>query len=87
MRFRKTFKALISAVLVVILAWAPWLTDDYAVTKVVEKVGGENTQFDYLGDKMPVRDVPKEVVRIPFGALIYFPGEALFVVTFFGLVL
>jgi hypothetical protein len=36
---------------------------------------------------MPLRNVPKSVVRIPFGALVYFPSEAVYLVTFFGVVL
>jgi len=72
---------------VTVLAWAPWVTDGFATARVVEKLGGEDTHFDYLGEAIPVRDVPKDVVRIPFGALVYFPSEAMFIVTFFGVVL
>jgi len=53
----------------------------------VEKLGGEDTPFDYLGEVIPVREVPKDVVTIPFAALVYFPSEAMFIVTFFGVVL
>ena len=78
---------IISIVLVAVLAWAPWVRDDFATARVVEELGGEDTPFTYLGVAMPVRDVQKDVVRMPFGALVYFPSEAMFTVTFFGVVL
>ena len=78
---------MISIALVTVLAGAPWVTDDFATARVVEELGGENTPFTYLGVTMPVRDVQKDLVRIPFGALVYFPSEAMFIVTFFGVVL
>jgi len=33
---------------------------------------------------MPLKDVPKSYVKVHFGALIYFPGEAVYFVAFFG---
>jgi len=82
-------RIVVSAVflLVTLTAWAPWLTDDFAIAQVVDKLGGPNRQYNYLGEVMPLRNVPKSVVRIPFGALVYFPSEAVYLVTFFGLVL
>jgi hypothetical protein len=82
-------RIVVSAVflLVALTAWAPWLTDDFAIAQVVTKLGGPDRQYNYLGEVMPLRNVPKSVVRIPFGALVYFPSEAVYTVTFFGLVL
>jgi len=73
--------------LVVLTAWAPWLTDDFAISRVVEKLGGQGHPYNYLGEVMPLGDVPKSVIRVPFGALVYFPSEAVYFVTLFGLVL
>jgi hypothetical protein len=70
-----------------ILAWSPWMTDEYANSLVVQSLGGPNQEYNYLGDLMPLSDVPKTVVRVPFGALVYFASEAMFIVTFWGQVI
>ena len=82
---KKRVAALGILLVVVITAWAPWLTNDFAISRVVDKLGGQNRSYNYLGKAMPLSDVPKAVVRLPFCALVYFPGEAVYVVTFFGL--
>jgi len=53
----------------------------------VEKLDGQDHPHNYLGEVMPLGDVPKSVIRVPFGALVYFPSEAVYFVMFFGLVL
>lgn len=85
----KKRKTIVIAVVVVlgIFAWSPWITEDYALDAVVAHVGGPDEQYDYLGESMPVSDVPKNVIRVPFGLLVYFPGEAMYIVTFWGSVL
>jgi len=81
----KTKIAIALAVFVVFLsAWAPWITDNYAVSKVVEKLGGPEARFNYLGQDMAVKDIPKEVHWSPFGRYVTFPGEAGWSVTFWG---
>lgn len=82
-------RGLLLTVLVVvgIFAWSPWLTDSYATSVVIEDLGGPDQDYDYLGVMTPVGDIPKNVVRVPFGTLVYFPGEAMFIVTFWGWVL
>jgi len=70
-----------------ILGWSPWITNDYATTVVIEFLGGPDQEYNYLGDMIPLGDIPKTVVRMPFGALVYFPSEAMFIVTFCGGVL
>lgn len=81
----KTKIAVVLAIFVVLLpAWAPWITDDFAVSKVVEKLGGPEARFNYLGHDMAVKDIPKEVHRLPFGRYVTFPGEAGWFVTFWG---
>ncbi len=77
----------LSILVLVLLAWGPWIGEDYAVRKVVEQLGGEDRIINYLGEEMPLRDVPKNPVRVPFGVLVYFPGEAVFFVAFSGGVL
>ena len=67
-----------------VLLWAPWITDDYAINRVVEKLGGPETRFDYLGEDMAVKDIPKQVSWVPFGRFLTFPGEAGWAVSFFG---
>ena len=66
------------------LAWAPWVTDDYAIDKVVEKLGGSETRFNYLGQDLAVKDIPKEISWLPFGRYLTFPGEAGWYVSFYG---
>ena len=67
-----------------LLVWAPWITDDYAIDKVVEKLGGLDTRFNYLGEEMTIRDIPKVVGWVPFGRYVTFPGEAGWFVSFYG---
>jgi len=69
------------------IAWAPWITEEYAYNRVREHLGGPDRSFNYLGETMPLSDVPKTFVRLPFVSLVYFPGEAMFIVTFYGSVL
>lgn len=78
------FMVLVAAGLV---AWAPWITEEGAYAKVMEQLGGPATLFNYVGETMPLRDVPKTFKRLPFVLLVYFPGEAMFMVTFYGSVL
>ena len=70
-----------------VMAWSPWLTEELCYGKVVEHLGGSEQPFNYLGETMSVYDVPKTISRIPFCAVVYFPGEAAFFVTFYGAVL
>ena len=73
-------------VIVFLLAWAPWLTDEYVIDKVTEKLGGPDAQYFYLSETMPIKDIPKEVSWLPFVRFIAFPGEAGWFVTFYGAV-
>jgi hypothetical protein len=79
-------RLIIGAALLVgfVLAWAPWITDNYAIDRVVEKLGGPETRFTYLGEDMALKDVPKEVYWVPFGRFVTFPSEAGWFVTFYG---
>ncbi len=83
-------KVFILSVLIVVLiivgmiAWAPWITEEYAYARVMEHLGGPDTLFNYTGETMPLRDVPKSFKKLPFVSLVYFPGEAMFIVTFYG---
>ena len=85
-RFVKSHKSKIVVIIVILgfFAWSPWVTDEYAINLVTERLGGPDEPFVYIGSTIPVADVPKNVVRLPFGALVYFPGEAMFIVTFWG---
>jgi len=67
-----------------LLAWAPWITDDYALNKIVEKLGGPDTRFNYLGQDMAVKDIPIKVGWVPFGRYVTFPSEAGWFVSFYG---
>jgi len=68
----------------VLLAWVPWLSDDYVVECVVEKLGGPDAHFNYLGEDIAIKDIPKEVSWFPFGRYVTFPGEAGWFVSFYG---
>lgn len=75
---------LVLVFILLLLVWAPWITNDYAINKVVEKLGGPDTRFDYLGQDMVVKDIPKVVSWFPFGRYVYFPSEAGWFVSFYG---
>jgi hypothetical protein len=45
----------------VVFAWAPWVTNDYVVEKVVGKLGGPDMRFNYLGQDLAIKNIPKEV--------------------------
>ena len=82
---RTTTKAIVVAfIITALLVWAPWITYDYAVTKVVEKLGGLEARFSYLHEDMAVKDIPKQVNWFPFGRYVVFPGEAGWFVSFYG---
>jgi hypothetical protein len=85
-RRRKVYITLLLAV-VLVTAWSPWITDEYAINAVVDVLGGPDRIYDYLGTPTLLGDVPKTVVRVPFAALVCFPSEAMYVVTFWGGVL
>jgi len=72
------------SIVVGVIAWAPWITEEYAYARVMEHLGGPDTLFNYTGEIMPLKDVPKTFKRLPFVSLVYFPGEAMFMVTFYG---
>lgn len=82
-------KVFIISVLVVgliavgLIAWAPWITEEYAYPRVMEHLGGSDALFNYLGETMPL-NVSKSFKKLPFVSLVYFPGEAMFIVTFKG---
>ena len=85
-RINKRGRTIILAIVLILLllVWAPWITDDYAINKVVEKLGGPDTRFNYLGQDMAVKDIPIEVGWFPFGRYVTFPGEAGWFVSFYG---
>ena len=74
----------VALLLVLLLAWAPWVSDDFAVSRVVDKLGGSDAKFNYLGELKPVKEIPKQVVWFPFVKQVVFPGEAAWFVTFWG---
>lgn len=78
---------LVCLVAVGLIGWAPWITGEYAYARVIEHLGGPNALFNYLGEPMPLRNVPKSFKKLPFVSLVYFPGETMFMVTFFGSVI
>ncbi len=78
---------LVCLVSVGLIGWAPWVTEEYAIARVMEHLGGPTALFNYLGEPMPVRNVPMSFKKLPFVSLVYFPGEAIFMVTFFGSVI
>ena len=84
---RWTVAVLVSAGLIFLfILWAPWITDDYAISRVVEILGGPDARFGYLGEDTAIRDIPKEVGWFPFGRYVTFPSEAAWLVNFYGAV-
>jgi hypothetical protein len=83
---KKKFLAVLAAASLVFLLflWAPWITDDYAINMVVEKLGGPEARFNYLGEDLAVKEVPRQVGWYPFGMYVTFPGEAGWTVNFYG---
>jgi len=83
---RTTIKAIVVVAVLVtaLLVWAPWITNDFAVNKVIEKIGGSDARFYYLNQDMAVKDIPKQVNWFPFGRYVVFPGEAGWFVSFYG---
>jgi len=84
---RRRYFLITAFIIIGVFAWSPWLTDSNAVSAVIEDLGGPDQEYNYLGEIIPVGDIPKNVVRVPFGTLVYFPGEAMYIVTFWGWVL
>jgi len=83
---KKGVKTIILTIILILLllVWAPWITNDYAINKVVEKLGGPDARFNYLGQDMAIRDIPIEVGWLPFCRFVTFPGEAGWFVSFYG---
>jgi hypothetical protein len=48
MKLRNIIKIVVVVMIIVFLAWAPWVTNDYAVNKVVEKLGGPEARLFIL---------------------------------------
>lgn len=84
MKIKTKIMVPLAIVILFLLAWAPWITNDYAINKVFEKLGGPEASFNYLGEEIAVKDVPKEVGWFPFGKSVLFPSEAEWFVTFYG---
>jgi len=70
-----------------VTGWAPWITEEQAYNLVMEKLGGPDELYYYLGEMIPLKDIPKTFVKLPFISLVYFPGEAVYIVTFINLVI
>ncbi len=83
---KRRIKAIFFLGTFVILAWAPWITEERAFELVTNHLGADSA-YTYLGETMTVREVPKSFVKLPFIALVYLPGEAVYIVTFFGWVI
>jgi hypothetical protein len=53
------------------------------LARVMEHLSGPDTLFDYLGETTPLSDVPKSFVKLSFVLPVYFPSEAISIVTFY----
>jgi hypothetical protein len=69
-----------------VLAWAPWLSNEEAIGLVVAAMGGPDADFHYIGETMPLGEVIKEIAWIPFGRYVTLPGEGWFVTFYSGVV-
>ena len=54
---------------------------------MIQSLGGPDAMYLYLGENVTIQDIPLFMTRVPFAMLVYFPGEAMFVVPFWGGVL
>ncbi|MFW9918938.1 MAG: hypothetical protein ACFFED_05015 [Candidatus Thorarchaeota archaeon] len=70
-----------------LFAWSPWLSIDVAEDAVVESLGGPDAMYNYLGENRSLRDIPMNSIKVPFGVLVYFPFEAVYIVPFWGIVI
>ncbi len=77
----------IGIIAVSIIGWAPWITETQAYNLVMDNLGGPDELYYYLGEMIPLKDIPKTFVKLPFISLVYFPGEAVYIVTFINLVI
>ena len=77
----------LAVVLLVIGAWAPWITPEYAKNTVIDSLGGPDATFSYLGENVTISEIPIYTRKMPFTIFVYFPGEAMFIVPFWGGVL
>jgi len=66
--------AIVLAVVLILLMWAPWITDSYAIDKVTQLLGGPNAQIFYNGSYISVKDAPKSVHWEPFGRWVMCPA-------------
>lgn len=58
-----------------LIAWAPWITEEYAYAKVIEHLGGSDALFNYLGETMPLSEVPKSFKSFHLFLLSIFPAK------------
>jgi hypothetical protein len=66
--------AIVLAVVLILLMWAPWITDGYAIDKITQVLGGPDTQIcGYNGNCTTVKDAPKAVHWEPFGRWVECP--------------
>jgi len=87
MKTKITLLITAASLVVLLMLWAPWITDDYSINQVVEKLGGPDAHFNYLVEDTALKDIPKQVSWLPFGRYVTFPSEAGWFVTFYGSVL
>lgn len=68
-----------------LLLWSPWVTEDYAIAKVTQFLGGPNALTLYGGNMVTVKDIPMTVSWTAFGKEVSFDGERGFSVGTFGI--
>ncbi len=84
MKKSKKIALIVLILVILLLAWSPWITKSYAEKKVTEKLGGPNATFNYLGESKKISEIPKYTLTLPFVKAVYFPSEAVWFVTFWG---
>ena len=87
MKKRNLACILVVIIILLTLAWSPWITKSYAENKVIEMLGGENAVFHYLGEDKKISEIPKYVLWLPFARGVYFENESVWFVWFWGGVL
>ncbi len=69
--------------IILLLAWAPWITDEYVVIKIKENKNfiSQHAPYEEIGETIEIN-----VIWLPFGRGVI-TGEGLWYVTFFGFVI
>ena len=70
--------------MLILLAWAPWINDNYAIDKVIKDYGGSDKPFNDFHGAKTIGEANFTVSWFPFSRVVGVPSEAVWFVTFYG---